>query len=207
MRTLPLVSSSARRRCEGVRGFLSTTVATLYLLVPGIDGAQRDTGADLTLQHFEKRVAAYLALRQQVSTSAQAPTITSDPATLQHTVDQLADRIRRARAQARQGDFFSDEIARTLRTRIGQTLRERGISSTELLSGLSEDTSTTRPREMIVNGRFEWAATGQTPPAILEALPFLPDPLEYKLVRRALVLVDVEADLVVDILPHALPGD
>ena len=183
-----------------------TTVATLYLLVTGIDGAQRDAGADLTLQHFERRVATYLALRQQAAASVHVPAITSDPAKLLLTVDQLADRIRAARSGARQGDIF-DEIAPTFRNRIGQALRERGISSAELLSGLSEETSSTSLRGMIVNGPFEWAASGQTPPAILAALPVLPDPLEYKLVRRALLLVDVEADLVVDILPHALPAD
>lgn len=184
-----------------------TTVATLYLLVTGIDGAQRDAGADLTLQHFERRVAKYLALRQQAAALVEVPAITSDPAALLLNVNQLADRIRAARSGARQGDIFGDEIARTFRNRIGQALRERGISSAELLSGLSEETSSTSLRGMIVNGPFEWAASGQTPPAILAALPVLPDPLEYKLVRRALLLVDVEADLVVDILPHALPAD
>jgi hypothetical protein len=194
MWTLPSVSSWA-------------TVVTLYLLVTGIDAAQRDAGADLTLQHFENQVATYLALRQQVATSVQLPVITSDPATLLMTVDQLADRIRAARSHARQGDIFNDGIARIFRNRIGETLRQRGIRSAELLSGENEETATTSRHAMVVNGPFEWAASGQTPPAILAALPSLPDPLEYKLVRRALLLVDVEADLVVDILPHALPGD
>jgi len=177
------------------------------LLVPGIDGVQSGAGADLALRHFENNVANYLAMRQQISTSLQAPTITSDPATLLLTVNQLAHRIRAARSQARQGDIFNDDVARTFRDRIRQALRDRGISSTELLSSLREDTATTSRRGMTVNGPYEWTASEQTPPAILTALPPLPDTLEYKLVRRALLLVDVEANLVVDILPDALPGD
>ena len=204
---LPMVSSSARPRCQAARGLVPTTVATLCLLVPGIDGAQSGAGADLALRQFENNVASYLALRQQVSTSVQVPTITSDPATLLLTVNQLAHRIRAARSQARQGDIFNDAVARTFRNRIKQALRERGISSTELLSSLREDTATTSRRGMTVNGPYEWTASEQTPPAILTALPPLPDTLEYKLVRRALLLVDVEANLVVDILPDALPGD
>ena len=204
---LPMVSSSARPRCRAARGLVPTTVATLCLLVPGIDGAQSGAGADLALRQFENNVASYLALRQQVSTSVQVPTITSDPATLLLTVNQLAHRIRAARSHARQGDIFNDDVARTFRNRIKQALRERGISSTELLSSLREDTATTSRRGMTVNGPYEWTASEQTPPAILTALPPLPDTLEYKLVRRALLLVDVEANLVVDILPDALPGD
>jgi hypothetical protein len=204
---LPLVSSSARPRCKGARGLVPTTVATLCMLVPGIDGAQSGSGADLALRQFEHNVAAYLALRQRVSTVVEEPSVTSDATTLLRTVNQLRDRIRTARLHVRQGDIFNDDVARTFRTRIQQALRERGISSTELLSSLREDTSTTARRGMTVNGAFDWAASEQTPPVILAALPALPDALEYKLVRRALVLVDVEAGLVVDILPDALPAD
>ena len=43
------------------------------------------------------------------------------------------------------------------------------------------------------------------PPDILHVLPPLPDELQYRLVDRDLVLIDMHADLVVDILPGALP--
>jgi hypothetical protein len=44
------------------------------------------------------------------------------------------------------------------------------------------------------------------PAAIVEALPSLAAVLEYKLVNRDPLLVDVEADLIVDILPDAIQG-
>jgi len=40
---------------------------------------------------------------------------------------------------------------------------------------------------------------------LLEALPPLPVELQYRFIGRDLLLVDVEADLVIDILPNALP--
>jgi hypothetical protein len=46
-----------------------------------------------------------------------------------------------------------------------------------------------------------------TPAVILEALPPLPEELQYRFVGPTLVLLDVHADLVVDILPNALPVD
>ena len=42
---------------------------------------------------------------------------------------------------------------------------------------------------------------------IIEALPALPDELQYRLVGGHLVLIDIHAGLVVDILPHALGVD
>jgi hypothetical protein len=44
-------------------------------------------------------------------------------------------------------------------------------------------------------------------PVILEALPELPDEVEYRFFGRDLVLLDVEAGLVVDVLKQALPLD
>ena len=43
------------------------------------------------------------------------------------------------------------------------------------------------------------------PPSLLMALPQLPRELDYRIVGRDLVLHDVNADLVVDIIPNALP--
>ena len=37
-------------------------------------------------------------------------------------------------------------------------------------------------------------------------LPVLPDELQYRFVERDLVLVDIDADLVVDVLSDALPA-
>ncbi|HLY20154.1 MAG TPA: hypothetical protein VKR61_23160, partial [Bryobacteraceae bacterium] len=45
-----------------------------------------------------------------------------------------------------------------------------------------------------------------TPPTILLNLPKLPSELEYRVVGRALVLLDVEANLIVDYIPDALPA-
>jgi hypothetical protein len=40
---------------------------------------------------------------------------------------------------------------------------------------------------------------------LLDVLPALPEGLQFRFVARDLVLVDIDADLVVDVLPDALP--
>jgi hypothetical protein len=46
--------------------------------------------------------------------------------------------------------------------------------------------------------------SSELPPLILMWLPTLPEELEYRLVDYDLVLWDVYADLVVDVIPYAL---
>jgi hypothetical protein len=41
---------------------------------------------------------------------------------------------------------------------------------------------------------------------VLERLSLLPDELEYRLIGRTLVLWDIDADLILDVLPDAIPG-
>jgi hypothetical protein len=55
-----------------------------------------------------------------------------------------------------------------------------------------------------VNGTLDWFSTGATPHVLLEALPELPDELQYRFVGLDLILLDVDANLIVDILPAAV---
>jgi hypothetical protein len=56
-----------------------------------------------------------------------------------------------------------------------------------------------------VNGHFPALRYSHAWPALVAALPELPHELQYRFVDRDLVLVDTQADLVIDILKEALP--
>ena len=56
-----------------------------------------------------------------------------------------------------------------------------------------------------VNARIPVGRNTRPWPALLPELPALPPELEYRVVGSALVLVDVHADLVLDVLKDALP--
>ena len=57
---------------------------------------------------------------------------------------------------------------------------------------------------LAVNARFEWSCSAATPGFLIAALPPLPDELQYRFVGVDLVLVDVPARLIVDIMPLAI---
>ena len=45
-----------------------------------------------------------------------------------------------------------------------------------------------------------------TTPSLLANLPPLPKEIEYRIVNDDLVLHDITANIIVDFLPHAIPG-
>ena len=55
-----------------------------------------------------------------------------------------------------------------------------------------------------MNGRFDWTRAAAMPAFIIAALPPLPDELQYRFVDDDMVLLDSDAGLIIDVLPHAL---
>ena len=56
-----------------------------------------------------------------------------------------------------------------------------------------------------MNDAFPWGMSRILPTCIEDALPVLPVELQYRIVGADLVLVDLHANLIVDILRDALP--
>lgn len=150
-----------------------------------------------------------ITLRAQATAALPELAVTGDPATLQRTTDHLAHAIRTARRHARRGDVFTADVACQFRDIISLALRHNGISPVDVLADVKEEldegkTSGQRPT-LGINARFAWGSGSAMPLEILLALPALPKAaLEYTFVNRDLLLVDAEADLVIDILPDAV---
>ena len=51
----------------------------------------------------------------------------------------------------------------------------------------------------------ETLAYTTVPPSLLLKLPILPDEVAYRIVGHDLVLLDVKADMVVDLMPRIIP--
>jgi hypothetical protein len=183
---------------------MSAALIVGFVCAPAICDAQNVPTAAAALQHFENNIVAYITVRERASTAVPEVTVTSDPARLQHAVNGLAERMRMVRQHARAGEIFTDDVERVFRDRIRQTLNAQGVSPAELLASITQDTSRIPARDIAINAHFDWNSGWEMAPEILEALPALPEALEYRLVHRDLLLVDVGADLVVDVLHDAI---
>jgi len=181
---LPLLMSSPTRDCQFDR--------------------MGDPAADeRALVRFESVVNEYVDLHRRLERAFPIWFI-SDLEQLESAAAELRIVLRDARPQAAQGHFFTSEVADVFRFRIGKTLRERSYNIEAMTSSTDDESGVEGWWEAVVNERLPLGGVGAFWP-IFENLPGLPLELEYRLIGRDLVLLDVHANMVVDVLDLALP--
>ncbi len=165
--------------------------------------AQTRVNADAAaLQEFKQRVDAYVALHKQAAGKTAAPPETTDTAKIQAARETLAAAIQSMRKEAKPGDVFAPAVRSRLRKLLNPEFR--GKDGAETKAFMSEDAATAVP--IRVNAKYPDKATVTTmPPNVLKQLPVLPEGLEYRIVGSALILRDVDANLVVDYMTNAIP--
>jgi len=152
------------------------------------------------VQDFENRVTQYLQQRQEKAGSLPGPTTSASKLT--NTREGMRARIEAKRAGAKQGDIFTPEIAAYLHRQIASTFHsKRGAGVSASLQHAEPQKFTLRVNQPYPDG----IPLQSMPPTLLLKLPKLPKELQYRIVGRNLVLLDTEPNLVVDILPDAIP--
>jgi hypothetical protein len=114
----------------------------------------------------------------------------------------LAVAVQRARPNARQGDFFKEDVVPVIKARIADALRGLDFAT---ITGENDPEEKSRMAAVRTYARFpELGPLATMPPSVLLVLPQLPDTLEYRFVGRDLVLRDSHARLVLDFIPNAV---
>jgi hypothetical protein len=150
---------------------------------------------------FSAAVDRYVKLHRQLARSLPMPPAFDDEDPFQ--AEELRAAIVAARPYARQGTFFTTGVAAMLRDRIEtEVLYHPGAADVILRGGYEPVPGEPGP---VVNEPFPPVRAWVRWPPLARALPGLPRELDYALWGRDLVLVDVAANLVLDILPDALP--
>ena len=182
--------------------FLSAITA-LAVSVTAVTTAERNPQTDsAAVKRFDQSLNNYLALKERLHREVPELRVTGKSEEINNRSDMLAGAIQRARATARQGEFFEPDIARIIRTRVSEALRGENVAS--LLARINDEPILKGPPT--VHLRFPTTSAMATMPAhLLEALPALPKGLEYRFAGRTLILRDRDAALIIDILPDALP--
>jgi hypothetical protein len=152
-----------------------------------------------TLDEFHGRVSAYVMVHRYLARSlAPVHMFVDEEATLVN--EELRTALVAAYPQAGPGRIFTPAVGELLRTRIDHALRygvvHRPMTGYERLWG--------EPAPM-VNQAFPPVLESAYWPALAQVLPVIPEELEYLFWGRDLVLVDVDANLVIDVLRVALP--
>lgn len=154
------------------------------------------------LASLQERIEEYLALHDRIE--ATLPPLPKEATPEQIDVHQraLARLIRDARRNAKPGDVFTRDSRAVIR---GLMVRVFGGPDGAKLKASIMDENPGR-LHLTVNSRYpDTVPLSTVPPQVLAGLPKLPEELEFRFIGRTLILLDVHAHLIVDLIDNIVP--
>ena len=156
-----------------------------------------------SLATMNERLADYVALHQKVERSLPAMPDEATPEQIDRRQRVLEQRLRTARAQARQGDIFTPEARPVIRRLLADVFD--GPEGRQLKSSIMDENPT--QVALKVNGRYpDTVPISTVPPEVLQTLPKLSEDMEYRFIGDALILLDAHAHIVADFIDDAIPA-
>lgn len=152
---------------------------------------------------FQDRVEAYVKLHKSMEATLPSLKPTDVPEMIKAHQLALARKIREARPNAAPGDIFAGRSAEAFRAAAREEFRgpEGHDARTTIRQGEPLANIDIRLNEAYPDG----VPFTTVPPTLLLKFPKLPDQVAYRIVGRDLILIDVEADLVVDRISELIP--
>lgn len=189
-----------------MRGRLATMCVLVALVATARGdasvGQQTPVNADArVLADFASRVKAYVDLRNKLDDGPAKLKETKEPEQITGAQDALAARIRSARKDAKRGDIFTPDIEQKFHHLLHPEVK--GPDAAKTKKAVTDE----KPDVVLaVNAKYPEAEPLVTMPAnVLQALPQLPKGLEYRFVRKHLILRDAQANLIIDYMLNVLP--
>lgn len=153
---------------------------------------------------FGKRVDEYAKLRNHLADSVGP----LDPQMSQNDIASRAAKLAAAiiatRQAAKPGDIFTPEVATIMASVIKEEYSRRPWRILETRGDAQEELPDFVP---VVNTMYRTGVLATFPASLLPLLPKLPKEVEYRIVGTYMILRDIEANVIVDIMPHAVPEE
>lgn len=154
-------------------------------------------------KEFLDRVQSYVSLRKTIESTLPPLKPTDLPELISAHQQALARKIREARTNAKRGDIFTDNARRAFRDSVRNEFQ--GANARNARTTIRQG-APLKEIHLHVNEPYPDGVPFTTvPPTLLLKFPKLPDQVAYRIVGRDLILVDVEANLVIDMIPEIIP--
>ena len=178
------------------------------LFAVGLGYGQQESGPappdGQAIADFDRRVKAYAAIRDELETGAGKLDETATPENIVAAEQALGARMRAVRATAKRGDIFTAAIQARFRRILNPEMR--GIAGQNTRGIIRDEGPGPDAFAFKVNGTYpKDQPLGSVPTNILQALPPLPENIEYRFIDKHLILRDTRANLVIDYMPNAIP--
>jgi hypothetical protein len=169
---------------------------------PGISAEQQAADA-AGFKEFADRVKDYVKLHNSQEVLLPPVKPTSLPEMINAHQQALARKIREARPNAKQGDIFTLAAQKSFEDVIKSTMT--GPRGANVDATLKQGAPLADTRVVINQGYPDGLPYTTVPPTLLLVFPKLPDEVVYRVIGRDLVLLDLKANLVVDLIPGIIP--
>jgi hypothetical protein len=197
------VDSAQPRAAAGTPDPANTTARELAPVnnpTVNADGQPINAQGAATLE-FKKRIDAYMKIHNDAEGKVPNLKRTDDPKEISDREKALGQMIMTLRANAQPGDVFAPDYQPYFIKIVQDDFKTRSAADrkaiiNELPAKMKVDINTVYPTTQPLE---------TFPPALLRKLPDLPPELEYRIVGRSLILRDVKANLIVDILRDVVP--
>ena len=186
-----------------------SAVLTAFLVAAGTAGSAVDQPKDHAesnpgFQEFLRKVEDYVRLRKAAEASLPKLKTTDLPELIAAHQQALARKLREARPHARRSDIFTQRSCEAFLRAIQSEFS--GPHAAYARATIQQGSPLKQESHLKVNEVYPAAVPYTTvPPTLLLKLPKLPDQVEYRIVDRDLVLLDIKANLVVDLIVEAMP--
>jgi hypothetical protein len=154
-------------------------------------------------QEFLQRVQAYVSLHKSIESTLPALKPTDLPEMITAHQQALARKIREARPTAKHGDIFTEDAREAFRRAIHDEFQ--GPHGHGARTTIRQGEPLTKIHLRVNEPYPDGVPFTTVPPTLLLTFPKLPDQVAYRIVGRDLILLDVEANLVVDRIPEIIP--
>jgi hypothetical protein len=202
------------------RAFIGAATLTVLLIAFGTGAAARQQPAPkasarkpaakagpvtnasaATMQDFLKRVDAYVAVHKKQEATLPSLSKQMTPQEIDTHQRALSKLMQAARPAAKPGDVLSPAMQRLIRTLLRPIFagKDGRQIKDEILDKEYKGTV-----KLAVNGRYpDDVPVSTMPPQVLEALPKLPEELEYRFIQNSLILFDTHAHIIADYMDRA----
>lgn len=160
------------------------------------------------LVEFQKRIEEYAALQRRLAEKVGPLDETKSQAEIAARAATLGHLIKTERANAKQGDIFTPDVAELVTAIIQRENSGRTPQVQETREDNDAEHRTDGLPDFVPQVNEVWPTAYPLPtfpPDLLPLLPKLPPEVEYRIATHYLVLRDVESNLIIDFIPHAVP--
>jgi hypothetical protein len=194
-------TKAAADTADAQRATNQSSPAPLPATTATVADGQPVTPMGAAILAFHKHLETYLKVHNEAEGKVPNLKRTDDPVEISGREKALAEMIMTLRAGAQEGVVFAPDVQKHFREIITEDFAKRSAADRralvhELPKGAKVSVNTVYPTTIPLI---------TFPAALLQKLPDLPPELEYRIVGRHLILRDVKANLIVDVLRDAVP--